>query len=458
LAETPAAAPPGAAQSADPPSPHPRTPLGRLPFYYGWVVVAVAFVTMGIGVSTRTAFSLLYPPILAEFGWSHGATAGAFSVGFLGGAAIAPFLGAAMDRFGPRLVVPFGALLVSAGLLGSLVVTRPWQLYITLGLLVVGGSVVFSYIGHSMFLPNWFVKRRGLANGIAFSGVGVGAIVIFPWLQTLIVAAGWRQACLVLALLLLVLVLPLNFLFQRARPEAMGLLPDGEAPGEGAAGRQAAAHAAAVVDLAWVATDWTLRRALRTARFWWLAGAFFLGLYGWYAVQVHQTQYLLEHGISTELAALALGLVGLGGIAGQIGVGHFSDRFGREWAWTVASLGFALTYLLLLLLPTYPSAWLVYAMVAAQGLLGYGAASVFGAIPVELFQGRAYGRIFGVLSLVASLGAGTGPWVTGLILDWTGSYAPAFWLCLAIAPVGTLCVWMAAPRKVRRVAGRMARS
>ncbi|MCH8078052.1 MAG: hypothetical protein IIC64_19785, partial [SAR324 cluster bacterium] len=83
-----------------------RSPLGRLPFYYGWVVVGVAFVTMGIGVNIRTAFSLLFPPILEEFGWTRSETAATFSIGFLASTLITPLLDAALDRVGPRWVVP----------------------------------------------------------------------------------------------------------------------------------------------------------------------------------------------------------------------------------------------------------------------------------------------------------------------------------------------------------------
>ena len=88
----------------------PPSRLARLPFFYGWVVVAVAFVTMAVGVNTRTAFSLLFPPILAEFGWDRGQTAAAFSVGFVAAICYAPLIGMLMDRFGPRLVIPFGTL------------------------------------------------------------------------------------------------------------------------------------------------------------------------------------------------------------------------------------------------------------------------------------------------------------------------------------------------------------
>ena len=97
--------------------------LRRLPFFYGWIVVAVAFVTMDIGVNTRTAFSLLFPPILAEFGWDRAATAGAFSIGFVVATVYVPFMGLAMDRLGPRIVIPFGVVICSAGLVPECVPT-----------------------------------------------------------------------------------------------------------------------------------------------------------------------------------------------------------------------------------------------------------------------------------------------------------------------------------------------
>jgi MFS family permease len=438
---------------APPLRPAPR--LARLPFFYGWVVVAVAFVTMGIGVNTRTAFSLLFPPILDEFGWDRATIAAAFSVGFVSSALYTPFIGTAMDRFGPRVVIPFGVLLVSAGLTLATAAKSPWQFYLSLGVLVVGGSVFVSYIGHSLFLPHWFVRRRGLATGIAFSGVGVGSILLFPWLQGLIGASGWRAACWAMAGLLLVVLLPLNIVLQRQRPEHLGLAPDGDPAAGGA--QQAPADALNVVDPTWAAIEWTLARAVRTLRFWWLFAAFFSGLFVWYAIQVHQTKYLVEVGFAPELAAWALGLVGLGGIAGQIVIGHLSDRIGREWAWTIAAAGFVLCYLCLLGLQERPSATLVYLMVAAQGLLGYGLATVYGAIPAELFQGKHFGTIFGTLSSASILGAACGPWLTGWIYDRVGSYTPAFWLAIGLCLISIACIWLAAPRKVRAVAGQVAR-
>ena len=195
----------------------------RLPFFYGWVIVAVVFVTMGVGVNARTAFSLLFPPILAEFGWDRGVTAGAFSFGFLVSAVLSPTLGRLMDRRGPRLVMELGVVVMAAGLLLA-TVTRPWHLYLTLGVLVGGGSICLGYTGQSLFLPNWFVRRRGLAMSLAFSGVGVGSIILLPSMQMLIDRSGWRAACWALGILVLAVLVPLNLLLRR-RPEDIGLSP-----------------------------------------------------------------------------------------------------------------------------------------------------------------------------------------------------------------------------------------
>jgi sugar phosphate permease len=288
---------------------------------------------------------------------------------------------------------------------------------------------------------------------VAFAGVGVGSIILLPWLQTLIGRAGWRAACWAMALLILALLAPLNLLLKR-RPEDLGLEPDGDsASRETAAGNQAAN----VVDAAWVAVDWTLGRAARTGRFWWIMVGYFCGLFAWYAVQVHQTKYLVEIGFSPTYAAWALGFVSLAGIPGQIALGQLSDRIGREWVWTVGSLGFALCYLTLLLLRDFPTPMLLYFMVASQGLLGYGLTSVVGAIPAEIFQGRHYGTIFGTLMLAAIAGGAAGPWVTGALHDATGSYTLAFSLAIGGSALSAGAIWLAAPRQVRAVAGRVHR-
>lgn len=424
----------------------------RLPFYYGWIIVAVVFVTMGIGVNARTAFSLLYPPILDEFGWDRGVTAGVFSFGFLLSAFLSPVLGRMIDTRGPRGVTLIGVAATAGGMLLAGLSREPWHFYATLGVLVGAGSVCLGYSCQGLFLPTWFARRRGLAMSIAFAGVGVGSIVLLPAMQWVIERAGWRTACLSLGVLALVVLAPLALLLRR-RPEDIGLHPDGDTTNAEAA---AAARRAYIVDADWASVEWTLARAMRTARFWWIAIGYFCALFAWYLVQVHQTQYLVETGFSPSEAAWALGWVSLAGVPGQIALGQLSDRLGREIVWTIGNLGFLLTYAALLALSGNPSMGLLVFMVLVQGALGYGVTSVFGAIPAEIFEGPSYGSIFGTLMVAAIGGGAVGPWVAGLIHDRTGNYEGAFWVAIAAVAVSIVSIWIASPRRVRAVAGRAA--
>ena len=424
----------------------------RLPFFYGWIIIAVTFVTMAIGVNARTAFSLFFPPIIDEFGWERGVTAGAFSFGFVVSAVVSPLIGRLMDRLGPRSVMELGVALMAGGLLLAPLTTQPWHLYSTIGVLVGAGSICLGYSGQSLFLPNWFIRRRGLAIGLAFAGVGIGSVTLLPWAQWMIDHSGWRSACTAIGLVVLVVLAPINLLL-RKRPEDLGLRPDGAA----AVSAAAVKSVSNIVDPDWAGIDWTLRRALRTARFWWLAIGYAGGLYIWYAVQVHQTRYLLDIGFSPNIAVWALGAVSLLGIPGQILLGHVSDRVGREWVWSASCAGFAICFAALIVLARYPSLPLVYLMVFAQGALGYGLTSIMGAVVVEIFQGKHYGSIFGTIMVAALVGGAAGPLVTGLLHDLRGNYTLAFAIGIGVSALSALAIWLAAPGKIRAVAGRLHR-
>src|SRR5438270_10812938 len=119
------------------PAKHER--IGTAPFFYGWVLVAIAFVTMAVGVNARTAFSLLFPAMLDEFGWDRGLTAGAFSFGFLVSAFVTPFVGRRMDQRGPRLVIDLGVAAMGFGLLLGSLAPGPGRLDRTWAASPVGG-------------------------------------------------------------------------------------------------------------------------------------------------------------------------------------------------------------------------------------------------------------------------------------------------------------------------------
>ena len=188
---------------------------------------------------------------------------------------------------------------------------------------------------------------------------------------------------------------------------------------------------------------------------WWISLGYFSGLYVWYAVQVHQTKYLLDIGFSANVAVWALGVVSLLGIPGQIWLGHLSDRIGREWIWAISCAGFAICFAALIALKFAAVLPLVYLMIFTQGALGYGLTSVMGAVVLEIFQGRQYGSIFGTIMLAALAGGAAGPWATGLLYDLSGSYTSAFAIGIAVSILSAIAIWQASPRKVRAVAGQM---
>jgi MFS family permease len=257
-----------------------------------------------------------------------------------------------------------------------------------------------------------------------------------------------------MGLLVLLVIGPLTLLVRR-RPEDIGLLPDGASRTPGAHARRRPSN---VVDPAWAAIDWTLARAIRTSRFWWIVLGYFCALFAWYAVQVHQTKYLIEVGFTPLVAAWSLGIVSIVAIPGQIGLGALSDRVGREWVWTAACCGFAICYAALIGLEQGPSYKLLYLMVVSQGFLGYAFTSVMGPIVAEIFEGPHYGSIFGTITVALIGGGAAGPWVAGIIRDATGSYRLAFLLAIACCVISAAAIWIAAPRKVRLVPGRISRS
>ena len=422
----------------------------KLPFYYGWLIIGIAFVTMAIAVTARTTFSLLLPPLIQEFGWDSGLVAGAFSFGLLFSAIISPTIGRIMDSHGPRLVIGTGVCLMSIGLFTAPAIAKPWHLYATLGVLVGGGANLMTYTAQSLYLPNWFIRRRGLAISIAFSGAGVGALVLLPWLQTIISRDGWRASCSVIGLLVLLIIGPLTLLVRR-KPQDIGLQPDGASSTAGAAQPYKPSN---ITDPAWLPIEWTLARAIRTGRFWWIVVAYFSALFAWYAVQVHQTRYLIEVGFTPLMAAWALGIVSVVAIPGQIGLGALSDRIGREWVWTIGCAGFAICYAALIGLEQAPSYPILYLMVVSQGLLGYALTSVMGPIVAEIFEGPHYGAIFGTITVALISGGAAGPWAAGIIHDATGRYRLAFLLAIAFCVISATAIWLAAPRKVRHVPGQ----
>ncbi|UCG06428.1 MAG: MFS transporter, partial [Desulfobacterales bacterium] len=138
--------------------------------YYGWVVIGIGFVTLGIAFGVWYSFSVFFLTIIKDLGWSRGLGSSIFSVFLLCHALAGLLTGYLQDRFGPRVVIPFGASILALSLMVTSQSTRLWHFYIAYGVFAGASVGLLGFISHSVFLPNWFERKRGLAVGIAMSG------------------------------------------------------------------------------------------------------------------------------------------------------------------------------------------------------------------------------------------------------------------------------------------------
>ncbi len=437
-----------------PPCVSPRTGWqGRTPFFYGWVVVASVFFALAVTYGVYYSFSVFYVALLEAFGWSRGSTAGVFSLFVLvisvGGAAS----GALIDRFGPSRVVPTGGILLGLGLIATSRISELWEFYLYFGVFAGLGIALAGWVPAVTLVNRWFSAKRGRAMGIASAGIGLGTVAFVPFSQYLISGFGWREAFLVLAGLALVGIAPQAALLMMGRPEELGLKVDGgtEAATSGGPQKPTPARQLQAVDQKWAAYPWSVGSAVRTARFWFLWACFIFGVLTNQMLWVHQTAYLVDSGYDRMLAASIVGLAGLVSMPGKVMWGVAADRWGREQAYSLGVVTMVVAIGLLVLAGIAPGLWLAL-MFAVAFAVGYAvAAPVTPSAAADLFGGRNFGAIFGVLALANGLGGAFGAWLAGHIFDVTASYVGAFAVAAGSSILGAVSMWLAAPRKVRRV-------
>jgi predicted MFS family arabinose efflux permease len=279
-------------------------------------------------------------------------------------------------------------------------------------------------------ISNWFVRRRGLAIGIVAAGSGLGILLLAPLVQGIIRIAGWQEAFVALAALLVGVVAPLMLLAMRRRPEDYGLAPDGVRAGP--AGPPADGP--------------TVREALRDGRYWCLVVGFPLGIAGHQFILAHGIAYLIDRGFTADTAALALSAFGGCTIAGMVLWGNLGDRLGGERAYTLGSLVLLAAIALLYAVEPGRDA-LLWAFVVIFAV-GYGSRQGLHAfIAAKLLQGRSFGALMGSMTAALAAGSALGPAMGGWVYDATGSYDLAFALAALFTAIAVVCVWLAAPRR-----------
>ncbi len=406
--------------------------------YYPWVVIGVAFLTVAVAFGTRNAFAVFLVAVIEEFHWSRGLASGALMLGSVMWTLSAPLIGFLLDRFGPRLVLPGGAIIMATGFIISGVANSVVQFYVGMGVFMGIGFAALPMTAQATFLSNWFIRKRGMAIGAAASGIGLGILLVVPWTQWLVSMYGWRAALFILAALLALVVAPLNYIFQRQRPDEMNLKADFGDP----VTRDAAAHAKA----AGIGGP-SLKDALRTWRFWAFAIGVLAGAIPLHMVLIHQVAALSDAGFSKELAAFGLGLIGLFTAPAMIFMGLLADRIGRQWSYLLGSASLITGIALLMMISDVSETWLFYAFPPFIAVGFSSRQSLYPTIAADLFHGKSFGSIIGAISLFIGAGAGLGPWLGGVIYDWTGSYQNAFSVAQALTFVSAAFIWMAGSRK-----------
>jgi len=390
-----------------------------------WVVVGVSAVVNSLAWSPRATFAVFYVALLGEFGWRRGDAAVGYSLSWLLLVVFSPLAGWLYDRWGARVLVPLGGVLLGTALALTGQVTTLVQYYLTFGVLGAAGIACIQ-MPAAAIVSRWFEHGRGTAMGIISAGSSASAIVFYPLNTWLIATLGWRAAFAVFGLVVALATVPLAALLYRDPPS------------------DPAPSSAMVME-----DKWTLASALRSVPFWGVFAMWGFGVIGYQILSTHQVAHAVERGFTTVTLGWIFGFGGLCTVVGNVVGGSMSDRWGREsvFAWgtvvSIAGIG-ALAWI-------DNRSDLALLLLYALSQVGFGMRiSLLAAIPADLFAGRNLGVILGAAHAGGGLGGFIGPFLGGWLYDVSGSYQIAFAASALTVALSAVAAWIAAPRRVRR--------
>jgi MFS family permease len=309
--------------------------------YYGWVVVAVTFLTMLVTAAAMGAPGVMIVPLQHEFGWDNVQISSALALRILLFGLFAPFAAALMNRFGLRQIMVAALALIAASLLISLAMTHLWQLILLWGILLGVGTGLTAFVLAATVAARWFTQRRGLVIGLLTASSATGQLLFLPLIAGLTEHLGWRTA-LVVVCGFLALGAFVVLLLMRDRPSDLNLPAYGETavtpPPAAAEGLSALFMSPLVV----------LGQAARVPQFWVLFATFFIcGLSTNGLIQTHFITLCADYGLTAVTAASVLATMGVFDFFGTIGSGWLSDRFDNRWLlfWYYGLRGLSLLYL-----------------------------------------------------------------------------------------------------------------
>jgi MFS family permease len=406
----------------------------RLPFYYGWVIVVLAFFSTFFGIGLTWAASIFAVPMRDELGWGNSAFFFAVSLRGWMGIVISPFVGPYLDRKGAVRVLTFvGAMInvVSLVLLSS--VQEEWQFVLLFG--VVGGFAQAFQAGLQVIVTKWFIRQRASASTISTMGGGLAALILPPLLITLDGAVGWRPSWTIVGILALVCsALPVAFMHRQ--PEDIGLLPDGdkalpEQPGTPRPVRQEE-------------ISYTRAEAVRTRTFWVLLAGVSIGALAANAIPASLTGMFSDRGLALDVASTALVAYGIGSIVAKFGWGWLANRWHlRKVMLLLTAYGVLVIPLVLLIPNSVGTPALAYGF-----LIGFyvGAYIPLHFLVWAVYFGRAHvGAISGVGRPFGSVLLSGGPFMMAFTRDVFGSYTAGLLICASAVAIAFACLYFVKP-------------
>ncbi len=413
----------------------------RVPFFYGWMIVLAAGVTMvGVATFTVAVLSVFVAPLTEEFGWSRTAISGGVTLGTVFAAAMGPFIGRWVDRYGSRVPLGIGGMLAGATLVAMGFIQNLAMFYV---LFPIGRTIMMgveNLVGPTA-VANWFVRRRALATAVVILGSRAG-IGLWPAIAAaLFVVGGWRLAFWVLGGLVFALgILPWLLVVSR-RPEEVGLVPDGEP--RRPRGTVEPFNPGAVT----VERQWTPHEAVRTRAFWLLMLAAMSAAFAGGGVGFHRLPYFQDKGLADGLVGPLFFAYAIGMAVGGLITAQASTRISARKVLSSALLIGGLMMGVLLQVPG--NGWAVLYWVGEGAVFG----GVFTLLPVvyaDYFGRESLGTIRG-LQHPGIIGINAlGPLVAGVVYDGFGQqYTYAFLGFGALFILGAVAAWMARPPVAR---------
>jgi len=363
------------------------------------VLASVLGLLVGNGPVMQFTFGTLFPSITREFGWSRGLVSFAMVVGIWTTGIATPFFGRMVDRVGIRAVALPAIVLFSLATASVALVPASPAAFICLYALMGLGAAGQTPLIYAKAISSRFDRQRGLALGVAMSGVGLGATVVPQFVHALIALVGWRGAYAGLGALVFVLAFPAVAFFV----------------GRPADGRETVVHRGSIP----TPPGLTGIEALKTSRFWMLAFSFFIVAGTTGGVISHLVPMLADRGVSAQTATAMVGVAGAALIAGRLLSGFLVDHIHAPY---VAAIFFFTPLVGMVVLASTLRAGAASIGAVLVGL-GVGAEVDLIAFLASRYLGmRSFGEICGYFFSIFMLGAGLGPFAMGISYDRTGSY------------------------------------